>query len=182
MHEPDADLISLVVISNDRNAFGKLVLRYQSGIRQLLRRLTAGDNDLADDLAQETFIRAFHALKGFMGGAAFSSWLYRIAYNVFISDARTRRHHRIEPLENAEHVPAPERSDAGIGMVDLERAMGQLGADERAALTLSYMKGLAHGEIAKALDCPLGTVKTLILRAKEKIKKKMLVLEAKGVV
>src|SRR5260221_5648201 len=87
----DAQLIARVVVQDDRHAFSELVRRYQSIIRATLRRLTAGNHALADDLAQETFLLAYRNLKSFRQEARFSTWLYRIATNVFLADARKRK-------------------------------------------------------------------------------------------
>lgn len=80
----DSDLISLVLLNNDHYAFKKLINKHQSDVRLLLRRLTTGDNMLADDLAQEVFIRVYRHLKTYQNNAKFSTWLYRIFCNVFI--------------------------------------------------------------------------------------------------
>src|SRR3954454_1924716 len=87
----DAELIARVVIKDDRHAFSELVRRYQSGVRATLRRLTAGNHALADDLAQETFLLAYRKLASFRQEARFSTWLYRIATNAFLADARKRK-------------------------------------------------------------------------------------------
>jgi len=84
----DADLIARVLLDDDQNAFGELVRRYQSPVRAFLTRMTRGDSHLADDLAQETFIRAWKHLASFRGGARFSSWLFGIAVNEFRSACR----------------------------------------------------------------------------------------------
>ena len=84
----DAALIARVVVSDDRHAFSELVRRHQSPVRATLRKLAAGNLALADDLAQETFLLAYRNLKSFRQEARFSTWLYRIAYNVFLADAR----------------------------------------------------------------------------------------------
>src|SRR5512137_1411145 len=87
----DALLIARVLVQDDRHAFSELVRRYQSGVRATLRRLTAGNHALADDLAQETFMLAYRNLKSFRQEARFSTWLYRIATNAFLADARKRK-------------------------------------------------------------------------------------------
>ena len=94
MAEPpltDAELIARVVVHDDRHAFSELVRRHQSAVRATLRRLTAGNHALADDLAQETFMLAYRNLKSFRQEAQFSTWLYRIATNAFLADARKRK-------------------------------------------------------------------------------------------
>src|ERR1700745_3984472 len=84
----DAQLIPGVLAAADSHPFGELVRRHQSAIRASLRRLTGGNHALADDLAQETFLLAYRNLRSFRQEAKFSTWLYRIAYNVFLADAR----------------------------------------------------------------------------------------------
>src|SRR5580765_2681622 len=84
----DAQLIARVLVQDDRHAFGELVRRHQSAVRACLRKLTGGNHALADDLAQETFLLAYRNLKSFRQEAKFSTWLYRIAYNAFLADAR----------------------------------------------------------------------------------------------
>src|SRR5438093_11522729 len=86
----DADLVARVLVDDDQHAFGELVRRHQSAVRGLLRQLTRTDIALADDLAQETFIRAYKNIRSFRGEARFSTWLYRIAYNCFREAARRR--------------------------------------------------------------------------------------------
>src|SRR5512140_1976163 len=87
----DAELIARVVVQDDRHAFAELVRRHQSPVRATLRRLTAGDHALADDLAQETFMLAYRNLKSFRQEARFSTWLFRIATNAFLAEARKRK-------------------------------------------------------------------------------------------
>ena len=86
--DPDIDFVLRVISDDDRHAFGELVRRHQSGVRNLMRRLTKGDVARADDLAQDTFIKAYRAIRKFRGGAKFSIWLYRIAHNTFLYDLR----------------------------------------------------------------------------------------------
>jgi RNA polymerase sigma factor (sigma-70 family) len=170
----DAALIARVLLDDDRNAFGELVRRYQSQVRGLLMKLTSGDKAEADDLAQETFIRAYRHLGKFKGEASFATWLYRIAYNQFITTKR--RSGQIDYKEDIDEAAAvePESASARIlSRIDVEKAMARLKPDERAALTLSYGHGMPHQEIAETLKCPLGTVKTLINRARAKMEKKL---------
>src|SRR5262245_26735424 len=87
----DQDLIARVLADDDRNAFAELVRRNQSPVRGLLRKLTGGDHGLADDLAQETFLRAYRALGSFRGETRFSAWLFSIAYRAFLSDRRAQK-------------------------------------------------------------------------------------------
>lgn len=169
----DAELITWVLVRDDRRAFGELVARHQSAVRGLLRRLTGGDVAQADDLAQETFLRAYRGLRGYRGGAKFSSWLYRIACNVFFS--RDRGSRDVPP-----ELPALEAGSTEVALPDLllerhdlEKALASLKPRERAALVLTYANELTHEEAAVVLDCPVGTLKTHVARAKEKLRRQL---------
>ena len=87
----DTDLIARVLSREDHNAFGELVRRYQSPVRAFLTRMARGDSHLADDLAQETFLKAWKKLSSYRGGARFSTWLFGIAINEFRAAARSRK-------------------------------------------------------------------------------------------
>jgi RNA polymerase sigma factor (sigma-70 family) len=158
----DVDLVARVLADDDRSAFAALVNRHQGAVRGLLRRLCGGDGAAADDLAQETFVRAYRGLRRFRGGARLSTWLHRIAYNVFLTQAARQSLAGDPPL-------APPTSDTAL-RTDLERALGTLRPVEAAALTLSYVELLTHDEIAEVLSCPVGTVKTHIARGKERMR------------
>jgi RNA polymerase sigma factor (sigma-70 family) len=173
----DAALITRVLVESDRHAFGELVRRHQSAVRAHLRKLTSGNAALADDLAQETFIQAYRNLKHFRGEAKFSTWLYRIAYNTFVSDTRRIKEMSLPEQGTADDEPAAEGDNPNLRM-DLERAMKQLSEAERAAIVQCYHNDLSHAEAAYVLDCPLGTVKTNILKAKEKLRKHLAAWEA----
>ncbi len=168
----DADLIARVLDRDDRHAFGELVRRHQSSIRALLRRLTCGDEALADDLAQQAFVRAYRGLRGYHGGARFSSWLYRIAYNAFLSDRR-----RVKELPTAveQQLVSEARTPEAVAALrfDLGRAMLSLSPMERAAVTLAFSMDATHEDVAAILDCPLGTAKTHIRRARGKLKQRL---------
>ena len=180
----DAELIARVVVRDDRHAFSELVRRHQSAVRATLRRLTVGNHALADDLAQETFMLAFRNLGSFRQEAKFSTWLYRIATNAYLADARKRKEEllgdRDADLADADGEdapgdeaggPDPERA-ASLSM-DMDRAMAVLSDAERAAIVQCYHNDLSHEEAAQVLNCPVGTVKTHILRAKQKLKSRL---------
>lgn len=171
----DADLITRVVVHDDRNAFAELVRRHQSTVRAGLRKLTRGDEGLADDLAQETFLLAYRNLAKFRFDARFSTWLYRIAYNAFISDARKMKEVLHDNDEDPIEMPddrAPLAESANLRL-DLDRAMTCLSEAERAVIVQCYYNDLSHDEAAQVLSMPLGTVKTHVLKAKEKMKSRM---------
>jgi RNA polymerase sigma factor (sigma-70 family) len=171
----DADLILAVQSRDDRHAFAELVTRHQSQVRAVLRRLTRGDTMLADDLAQETFVLAWRNISKFRFEARFSTWLYRIAFNAWQSEARKKR----EVAMEIDDESPPPGSDAFAEMpdvvsrVDLERAMAVLSDGERAAIAACYYADLSHEEAAAALGMPVGTVKTHILRGKAKLKARL---------
>jgi len=175
----DEALIARVVVSDDRHAFGELVRRHQSAVRATLRKLCAGNAALADDLAQETFLLAYRKLKQFRHEARFSTWVYRIAYNVFLADARRTK--ELPMPEDWSDLEDLTPADAPVGSVsrkatlsvDLERAMSVLSDAERAAIVQCYHNDLSHEEAALVLGCPVGTVKTHILRAKQKLKARL---------
>jgi len=175
----DAALIARVVVSDDRHAFSALVRRHQSAVRATLRRLCNGNTALADDLAQETFLLAYRNLKSFRQEARFSTWLYRIAYNAFLADARRIKEVQLPEDVDADDFAAGESVATGslarsaALAVDLERAMNVLSDAERAAIVQCYHNDLTHEEAAQVLGCPVGTVKTHILRAKEKLRTRL---------
>lgn len=168
----DTDLIARVLSREDHNAFGELVRRYQSPVRAFLTRMTRGDSHLADDLAQETFLKAWKGLRNYRGGSRFSTWLFGIAYNEFRDAARSRKEIAVGDLPDP---PAESQSSATDSCtrlrLDLTEALKRVNSDERAAILLCYQNGLSHEQAARVLNCPLGTVKTNILRGKEKLKR-----------
>jgi RNA polymerase sigma factor (sigma-70 family) len=180
----DAQLIARVVVHDDRHAFSELVRRHQSAVRATLRRLAAGNHALADDLAQETFMLAYRNLKSFRQEARFSTWLYRIATNAFLADARKRREELLgdrdaevadDDANDAPHSDAAGQDPARAATLrmDMDRALAILSESERAAIVQCYHNDLSHEEAALVLNCPVGTVKTHILRAKQKLKSRL---------
>jgi RNA polymerase sigma-70 factor (ECF subfamily) len=166
----DPELITRVLLADDRAAFGELVLRHQSAVRRFLRHLTSGDAALADDLAQETFIQAYRGLARFRGNANFSTWLFGIAHNHWRNARRQQRGHGALTDHEAEKETLPSPARSADLRHDLAAALHQLLPDEQTALHLSYQQGLSHSEIAHVLGWPLGTVKTHLARSKEKLR------------
>jgi RNA polymerase sigma-70 factor (ECF subfamily) len=175
----DAQLIARCLVQDDRHAFAALVRRHQSGVRACLRKLTAGNHALADVLAQETFVNAWRNLGAFRQEARFSTWLYRIATNCWLAQARKRKEEllgdRDADVEDDEPSGDAARSlgdhaRASTLRIDMERALGVLSDAERAAIVQCYHNDLTHEEAAYVLGCPVGTVKTHVLRAKQKLK------------
>jgi RNA polymerase sigma factor (sigma-70 family) len=165
----DAPLIARVVADDDRHAFATLVRRHQSAVRGFLLRLCCGDGALADDVAQETFLRAYQRIGTYRSEGGFDSWLFSIAYRAFASEKR-RRHWSAEELKEVPEAVEPDARQANETAADIARAMRQLREPERACLSLCYQWGMSHQEMAKVLDYPVGTVKTHIARGKEKLR------------
>ncbi len=174
----DLAWVRLVQQRDDRAAFARLVQRHQGRVRAVLRRLTGGHQALADELAQETFMQAYQSIAGFRGDARFQTWLYRIAYNVFLQQHR-RPSERIETqrqtfseddLTAAGHSDSNDHAGNMERNLDLQRAMQQLSDAERLAIVYCYFADLSHSEAAEVLGWPVGTVKTQVLRAKAKLK------------
>jgi RNA polymerase sigma-70 factor (ECF subfamily) len=170
----DAALIARVLGGDDRQAFATLVRRHQSTVRNLLRRLTAGQHALADDLAQETFLQAYRKLGQFRADAQFATWLHRIATNAWLQHLRARR---IELSLDELPPAAADAVDDGATNADLQldmaRAFASLSPAERAALVQCYHLDMSHEEAAAALRCPLGTLKSHIARGKQKLKARL---------
>ena len=176
----DAQLIARCLVGDDRHAFAELVKRHQSAVRACLRKLTAGNHALADDLAQDTFVLAWRNLKSFRQEARLSTWLYRIATNCWLAQARKRQEEplgdRDDDVADADATDSRQSWEADHAAsstmkIDLERAMALLSDAERAAIVQCYHNDLSHEEAAYVLGCPVGTVKTHVLRGKAKLKR-----------
>ncbi|HEX7157067.1 MAG TPA: RNA polymerase sigma factor RpoE [Burkholderiaceae bacterium] len=183
MSERDADwqLVSRVQ-RGDKRAFELLVSKYQRRILRLLSRMIRDPADI-EDVAQEAFIKAYRALPNFRGDSAFYTWLYRIAINTaknhFAAQGRRAPGSvptEVEDAENAEDA-AQLRDVATPDAVFLSKQIGeavnraieQLPPDLRTAIVLRELEGLSYDEIAAAMNCPVGTVRSRIFRAREAI-------------
>jgi RNA polymerase sigma-70 factor (ECF subfamily) len=166
----DSELIVRVVTKDDRNAFGELVQRHQGAVRRFLRYLTRGDQALADDLAQETFIQAYRGLGNFKNHSSIATWLLGIARNHWRNRRRREKtaHATLEPISAEETAPSPARATDLKN--DLSEAIRHLDEEEQVALHLCYHQGLSHSEISDVLGWPVGTVKTHLARSKEKLR------------
>jgi RNA polymerase sigma-70 factor (ECF subfamily) len=170
MPASDEELATLVAAAGDRAAFGELIRRHQGVVRGMLARLTR-DRALADDLAQDAFIRAFERIGSFRGEGGFKAWLCRIAYTEMLQTQRRRRSRERtqEGLRVLEEIGSTAAADRG-DIVDLDRALAQLSAHERACVVLCYACGMSHSEAAEATGLPPGTVKSHVNRGREKMK------------
>jgi len=167
----DNDLVARAVSSQDTAAFGELVRRHQSHVRNFLRKL-CGDYALADDLAQDCFIHAWDKLQTYSGRGSFIGWVLKVAYTTFLQSKRKSKRYA-EILESAGHVADQESRSKVLPsdeITDLEKFLAVLDDEERAIMVMSYACGLSHREIGMATEMPVGTVKSIIFRGKEKIR------------
>jgi RNA polymerase sigma-70 factor (ECF subfamily) len=177
--QTDEQLVALAQEGNGR-AFELLVRKYQFKIIQLVGRLV-GESD-APDVAQETFIKAFRALSGFRGQSAFYTWLYRIGINTaknhIVSRGRRPANQDIdiqdaEQYGHTEHLSDVDTPESLLLSEEIKQKVAEvihkLPADLRQAITLRELEGLSYEEIAEVMDCPIGTVRSRIFRAREAI-------------
>ncbi len=162
-------LLQRIVVNDDQEAFRQLVSHHQSPVRQFLRRLAGPDHGRADDLAQETFLKAYRYLHSYRGEGRFLSWLLKIAYQEFVKDLR--RHKLDLASTPAELIPDQVRPHGTLeSRMTVNQMLKDLGAEERAAVVLHYQEGLTHAEIADTMAIPLGTVKTHLRRGVAKLR------------
>ena len=160
----DISLVAQVAVFGNRRAFDELVRRYQSPVRRFFLSQTLGDSQLSDDLAQDTFIKAYTNIRSFKGLASFQTWLMRIAYNVLYD--YTRRNH---PTEDVDAVSQRSGTENPSLKVDLYAALALLKPDERTCITLQLIDGYDIAGIAKITGIKDGTVKSHLSRGKEKL-------------
>jgi RNA polymerase sigma factor RpoE len=166
----------------DMSAYDDLVRRYQERIYATVYHMTSNHED-ANDLAQESFIKAYQALKSFKGGSSFYTWIYRIAVNKtinFLKQRKNRAHMSLNDLDfNAEHDPdlvalvsdKTPRRDIGLSELQekLNAALQKLSEHHRLVVTLHDVQGLSHEEIAKIMDCNIGTVRSRLFYARQQL-------------
>jgi RNA polymerase sigma-70 factor, ECF subfamily len=165
----------------ERGAFDLLVLRYQHKVIKLVARLLR-DPAEAEDVAQEAFVKAYRALASFRGDSAFYTWLYRIAVNTARNAMASRQRRPLDyeaELTEGEqstvearmrHTDTPEATVLSEEIREtVNRAVAALPEDLRTAIILREIEGLSYEEIAAAMDCPVGTVRSRIFRAREAI-------------
>ena len=152
---------------HDRAAFDRLVVKYQSPIRRFFLHQTLGDAQLSDDLAQDTFIKAYVNIGKFRGQAAFSTWLYRIACNVLYDYHRRLRH--TDDIDSSDAIRHnSDNSDANMKL-DVYDALRRLGDKERTCVTLQLIDGYPIDKISEITGMAAGTVKSHLFRGKEKL-------------
>jgi RNA polymerase sigma factor (sigma-70 family) len=166
----EATVVALAM-AGDSPAFCELVRRRQGAIRNLLRRLCR-DAALADDLAQQVFIKAWRALPKLRSVAAYGAWLRRLAINTWLEHARAAGPAGVD-LDPDEIAGATCEARTSDERMDLDRALGALAPDERLCVVLAYSEGMSHGEISATTTLPLGTVKSHVRRGSERLRARL---------
>lgn len=186
--EHSDDVLVALTVQGDQQAFRLLVLKYQRRVQRLIARLVR-DPDWVEDLAQETFIRAYKALPQFRGEAQFYTWLYRIAVNTAKKALMDKRRDPVQldwqapgseddetfsnqPEPSTEATPESELAAKEIATA-VNQALDALPEDLRQAVVLREMEGLSYDDIAEVMGCPIGTVRSRIFRAREAISAKI---------
>lgn len=186
----DSDLLLVErTVAGDQRAYELLVMKYQRRIERLIGRMVR-DSDLVEDIAQETFIRAYRALSQFRGEAQFYTWLYRIAVNTakkalvdlkrdpLVTESALKGGEDDDETSAVENdLTSPETPETVLAAKEIAAAVNQameaLPDELRQAVTLREIEGLSYEEIAEAMDCPIGTVRSRIFRAREAISAKV---------
>ncbi len=188
---PSRDTDSALVqrtVAGDPRAYELLVVKYQRRIERLIGRMVR-DTDLVQDIAQETFIRAYRALGQFRGDAQFYTWLYRIAVNTakkalvdlrrdpVVTETALRNDDEDETSAVENELTTEETPETVLAAKEIAQAVNQamqaLPEELRQAVTLREIEGLSYEEIAEAMSCPIGTVRSRIFRAREAISQRV---------
>ena len=190
MLDADADALLVERVKlGDKRAFEMLVVKYQRRIERLIGRMVR-DVDLVQDIAQESFIRAYRALPQFRGESAFYTWLYRITVNTakkalmdmkrdpLVPEAALRSDEDGEEISRAEsELTDGETPEALLASKEIAAAVNSaidaLSEELRQAITLREIEGLSYEEIAQAMNCPIGTVRSRIFRARDAIAQRL---------
>ncbi len=174
--ESDQKLITYC-LNGDQSAFRTLYQRHQSRVRGLLYQLT-GKIEGIDDLTQEVFLKVHRALPSFRGESQFSTWLFRVTYNV-CQDARRRKGRRLQTValgerSSLENLPIPDEREDALGRLSRQelvlRALDTLNSEHRDVIVLHDLQGKPQDEVAQLLELPVGTVKSRVFYGRRKLK------------
>ena len=167
MTSEDISLVTQVAVFHNKRAYDKLVMKYQSPIRRFFLNQTLGDVQLSEDLAQDTFIKAYTNITQFQGLSSFSTWLFRIAYNVLYDYTRSRK--LTEDLEQPVVLKRnSQQTDLGLKM-DLIEAFAILSPAERTCINLQLMEGQPINKISEITGMAEGTINSHLSRGKLKL-------------
>lgn len=187
--ESDSYLVERA-LDGDIAGFEKLVTRYQNKIMGYVGRMVNGDREEAEDITQETFIKAYRSLDSFRGQASFSTWLYKIATNLCIDRARTKKRRPQQAYSLDEPMDKDEEGGGGREISDsrfepskgverdelrtlVRETVGEMPEKQRQVLIMCDLQGMPYEEIAEALDIPLGTVKSRIFHARADLARRL---------
>jgi RNA polymerase sigma-70 factor (ECF subfamily) len=183
MSDQNDQILIALIKEGDKKAFDKLVIKYQQRIIQLVSRYVRDASD-AQDVAQEAFIKAYKALPGFRGESAFYTWLYRIAVNTaknyLVSRSRRSSDYEVEvsDAENFEEAFKLKETDTPEHLalsdeirITIQQAIESLPEELKSAIKYRELEGMSYEQIAKKMDCPVGTVRSRIFRAREAVDK-----------
>jgi len=168
----------------DGDAFGLLVVRHQDRIYTAVLRF-CGDAEDARDIVQRAFLNAWRRLESFKGDAAFSTWMYRIAFNESVSFRREGGRRRLAPLTESAPEPADDRRpgdrlDSAEARGQVQQALSLLDPDERKIIILKELDGRSYDEISEIMEIPKGTVRSRLFRAREVLRDKLRIILKKA--
>lgn len=164
----ELSFIARCVAADDRHAFGQLVEAYSEPLRRFMLSMTRGDAMLADDLAQETFLKAYLAIRSLEGVTRFKTWLFRIAYREFLT--HLRRLSPTDPIDDLALAAADETdTEPRVSDATLAEAVNLLPAPQRAVVRLFYFEEFSIARISAVTSMPQGTVKSYLNRARRRL-------------
>ena len=173
---PESEVVSDIALvksskSGDTEAFSELVRRHQHIIYNVAFRFMR-DVALAEDMAQEAFLKAFRLLRGFRGECSFSTWMYRVTCSVCLTELKRRkRRGEVELRPNHINQAATHPSDSSDMPEHIRRCVGELPDHYATIITLYYLQGISYDEIAQVMEIPMGTLKTWMFRARKQLRK-----------
>jgi len=159
-------VVIALACTGDIQAFEEIVRRCQNRVRSFMHRL-CNHPDLAEDLAQQVFLKVWKSIRQLRAPGAFHGWLHRIMVSIWLEEVRRRK---LDVAEWDESVPLEAPGEAPGERIDLDKALAQLPPRMRLCVVLAYNDGLSHQEISEMTDIPLGTVKSNISRGAEKMR------------
>ena len=177
--EPDSILVEKAK-KGDANSFEILVIKYQRRIFNLIFRLT-NEPDIVEDIAQEVFIKAYKALKDFKGKSSFSTWIYRITVNTCLNHIKSNKRNLYKSLEDDSYEEGYDTASHNLMNTEhvierhelskkIEEAINSLNQEQKAIIVLRDIEGFSYEDIGRILDCPTGTVRSRLFRARKELK------------
>ena len=163
----DISLVAQVAVFHNKRAFDQLVKKYQSPVRRFFLIQTLGDSQLSDDLAQDTFVKAYTHIGSFKGMSGFSTWLFRIAYNVLYDYRRSQK--QTEGIDQLKVACLQGTGQSPVLHMDLYQALALLKPEERTCITLQMLEGQPIDKISDITGMPAGTVKSHLSRGKKNL-------------